>query len=200
MNVCEVHESIMFIHMCCPGWQAMLRLLWEFQQITTSMIGWYHDLAMHKVVEIFEKDDQLHVLAQGLLWLYFIPIHPHFLHTGPRSIANGAGLPTPVNRLLDDWCQYTAHHFRPNRPNPTSGILMDTSYHVSYASIWGNAADVISSTYNSKEVLHKTLHGHHVLPTVLCRLHQFVEHGTDCRATYNNDIQGSYAVTDGLSR
>ncbi len=67
MNVCEVHESIMFIHMCCPGWQAMLRLLWEFQQITTSIIGWYHDLAMHKVVEIFEKDDQLHVLAQGLL-------------------------------------------------------------------------------------------------------------------------------------
>ncbi|PBK86363.1 hypothetical protein ARMGADRAFT_1035552 [Armillaria gallica] len=137
MNVHKVQESVMFIHMHCPGWQAILWLLWEFQCIATSMIGWYCDLSMHEVMEIFKKDDQLHVLAQGLLHLYFIPIHPCFLRTGPGSIANGAGLPMPVNGSLDDWCWYTTHHFQPNGPNPTSGILMDASYCVSYASIWG---------------------------------------------------------------
>lgn len=137
MNIYEVQESAVFVYMHRPEWQAMLRLLWEFHQISMSVIGWYCDLSMHEVVEIFEKDNRLQVLVQGLLHPYFIPINSRFLRTGPGSIANGAGLPTLVNGSLDDWCCYAAHHFWLNGPNPTSRILMDSSHCISYASVWG---------------------------------------------------------------
>ncbi|SJL16372.1 uncharacterized protein ARMOST_19894 [Armillaria ostoyae] len=137
MNVREVQESATFVHMRRPGWQGVLHLLWEFHRISTSVVMRYRDLSMHEVVEVFEKDDRLAVLAQRLLHPYFIPIDPQYLHTGSGTTANGVGLATPVNGTLDDWCQYTAHHFRLNGLNPTSEVMMDTSYHVSFASIWG---------------------------------------------------------------
>ncbi len=49
----------------------------------------------------------------------------------------GAGLPPPGNATLDNWCQYTAHHFHPGGVNSPNGITMDLSHRVSYASIWG---------------------------------------------------------------
>ncbi len=56
---------------------------------------------------------------------------------GNGFVANGAGLMTLINGSLDDWCQHTAHHFCPGGQNPTRGIVMDTSFHVSFASVWG---------------------------------------------------------------
>lgn len=137
MNVREVQESATYVHMRRPGWQATLCLLWEFHRISTSLVMRYRDLSMHEMVEVFEKDDHLTILAQGLLRPYFIPIDPQYLRPRSGTAANGVGLSTPVNGTMDDWCQYTAHHFRPNGLNPTSGVMMDASYRVSYASVWG---------------------------------------------------------------
>ncbi|PBK84588.1 hypothetical protein ARMGADRAFT_1037064 [Armillaria gallica] len=137
MNVWEVQESATFVHMHRPGWQATLCLLWEFHWISTSVVMRYRDLSMHKIVEIVKKDDRLTVLVQGLPHPYFIPINPRYIRTGSGMMANGIGLAMLVNRTLDDWCQYTAHHFCPNGLNPTSGVMMDASYCISFASVWG---------------------------------------------------------------
>ncbi len=68
---------------------------------------------------------------------YFIKLDDRYRVTSRGSMANGAGLSDPINRTLDDWCQYTAHHFCPGGMNPAGGIIMDTSHRISYASIWG---------------------------------------------------------------
>ncbi len=137
MTVRDVQESVTFVHMCRHGWQSTLRLLCEFHRILSSVIMHYRDLSMHEILKIFEQDNCLEALVQGMPPPYFIPLDPRFRRTGPDSMANGAGLVSPVNRSLNDWCQYTAHHFRPSGLNPTSGITMDASYHVSYANVWG---------------------------------------------------------------
>ncbi|PBK90130.1 hypothetical protein ARMGADRAFT_1083019 [Armillaria gallica] len=134
MNVKEVHDSVTFIHMCKMGWQAVLCLLWEFHRISSSVIMRYQDLSMHKIMEVFEWDNCLSSLAHGLVCPYFILLDARFQSDG---VANGTGLSMPVNGTLDDWCQYTAHHFHPSGLNPTSSITMDTSYQVSYVNVWG---------------------------------------------------------------
>lgn len=38
MNVREVQETVMYIHMCQPGWQSTLRLISEFNQISEAVV------------------------------------------------------------------------------------------------------------------------------------------------------------------
>lgn len=114
-----------------------LWLICEFHRISESIIMRYRDLAMNEVIEHFERDDRLTDLQCSMPRLYFVPLDPRYRCTGNGSVANGAGLAAPINGSLDDWCQYMAHHFRPGGLNPTGGIIMDMSYHVSYASVWG---------------------------------------------------------------
>ncbi len=62
MNVREVQETINYIHTHQSGWQAMLHLVCEFHQIVESVIMRYRDLAMHEVLEHFERDERLYDL------------------------------------------------------------------------------------------------------------------------------------------
>lgn len=137
MNVREVQETASYVHTRQVGWQATLRLLCEFHRIAESVIIRYRDLSMHEVIDLFEHDERLTDLRATMPCPYFIPLDPVYRRTGNGSVAAGAGLAAPANGSIDDWCQYTAHHFRPNGLNPTGGIIMDMSYRVSYASVWG---------------------------------------------------------------
>ncbi|SJK99798.1 uncharacterized protein ARMOST_03109 [Armillaria ostoyae] len=139
MNRREVQESVTFVHMRQNGWQATLRLLCEFHRISEAVILRYRDLSMHEIIEHFERDNRLRNLRRGMPRPYFIELNPRCKVTGEGSVGGGAGVLCPVNSTLDDWCQYVAHHFRPGGLNPACGIIMDTSYRVSYASVWGMA-------------------------------------------------------------
>ncbi len=137
MNIREVQETVNYIHLRQASWQATLRLISEFHRISESVIMRYRDLAMHEIVDLFECDNRLPELQWGMPRPYFIPLDPRYRRTGNGSVANGAGLTAPVNGSLDDWCQYTAHHFWPGGLNPTGGTIMDTSFRVSFSSVWG---------------------------------------------------------------
>lgn len=137
MNRREVQESVTFVHMRQNGWQATLRLLCEFHRISEAVILRYRDLSMHEVIEHFERDNRLRDLQRGMLRPYFIELNPRCRVTGEGSVGSGTGVLCPVNGTLDDWCQYVAHHFRPGGLNPACGVIMDTSYRVSYTSMWG---------------------------------------------------------------
>ncbi|PBK93506.1 hypothetical protein ARMGADRAFT_1079818 [Armillaria gallica] len=137
MNIQEVQETVTYIHMRQPGWQSTLRLISEFNRISEAIVLRYRDLAMHKVIESFERDHMLQDLRQGMRRPYFIELDDRYQVTSRGSMANRAGLPDPVNGTLDDWCQYTAHHFCPGGMNPAGGIIMDTSHCISYTSVWG---------------------------------------------------------------
>lgn len=97
----------------------------------------YQDLAMHKVIMQFEQDDYLLNLYDSQPHLYFVPLELRYCRTGNGSVASGAGLVAPINGSLDDWCQYTMHHFHPRGLNPMSRIIIDASHQVSYTSIGG---------------------------------------------------------------
>ncbi|KAK0445660.1 uncharacterized protein EV420DRAFT_1648376 [Desarmillaria tabescens] len=92
---------------------------------------------MHDVIEQFQMDRCMGELANDLPPPAHIPLDRAYRRPGSSNIAGGAGMVPPVNGTIDDWCQYAAHHFRPGGLNPPSGITMDLSYRVSYASIWG---------------------------------------------------------------
>ncbi len=62
MNVCEVQESVTYIHMRQVRWQSTLRLLCEFHCISESVILHYRDLSMHEIIEQFECNNRLHDL------------------------------------------------------------------------------------------------------------------------------------------
>ncbi len=74
MTVCEVRESIRYITTRMPKWQNVLRLLAEFQRISTSVIARYRDLAMHDVTEQFQTDPRLGNLADNLPPPVYIPL------------------------------------------------------------------------------------------------------------------------------
>ncbi|PBK97564.1 hypothetical protein ARMGADRAFT_1027056 [Armillaria gallica] len=87
-------------------------------------------------MNIREVQDCIHVvLGRRHQWQPTLHLLCEFLRTG--SLAGGAGVVVPTNGTLDDWCQYAAHHLRAGSLNPTSGLIMDTSNRVSFASIWG---------------------------------------------------------------
>ncbi|PBK70534.1 hypothetical protein ARMSODRAFT_1018061 [Armillaria solidipes] len=137
MSIYEVRESIRYILSRMPKWQNVLRLLAEFQRISTSVIARYRDLAMHEVTEQFQRDPRLGELANGLPPPPYIPLDRAYRSPSGGNIAGGAGLTIPVDAMIDEWCQYAAHHFRPGGLNPPAGLTMDLSHRVSYATVWG---------------------------------------------------------------
>ncbi len=127
-----------------PHWKDSLCLLGEFDCISSSVQITHRDLTMQTVIDRCAREwadilTQYHQLEPPP----FIPLTPGNAMTNVKGSNHRTGLVHPINSTLEDWCQYTAHHFRLGGRSTPISIGMDTVSQVSYPHMWGYLLSLI---------------------------------------------------------
>ncbi|PBK92974.1 hypothetical protein ARMGADRAFT_1030434 [Armillaria gallica] len=149
MNVRELKEMVSEVQGRHPRWRSDLYLLAEFYRISSSVRLEYRDYTMQTAITWFDND-WMNIRAQfdTLDPPDFIPMPIGCAMSNLRTNNHGAGLVCPVNRTIDKWCRYIAHHMHPGGCSTPSGTGMDTSYQVSIPHTWGYLLSAFLSPEN----------------------------------------------------